>query len=493
LKRNQFLSNLLPIVCFSVLGFAAMGYHPGAEDDGVYLSAIKSDLHPALFPHDSDFFRLQLQATVFDGWMANFVQLTGISVAWTEIIWQWVAILVILWACREIAGQIFPERHAQWAAVALVSAMFTLPVAGTALTLVDQHLHPRALATALILVGVSRILAGKRWQAAPCVILAILLHPIMGVLGLSFCFFLTLATLETAPEWLRLRTVTTTAASVSPLGWIFEPPSPEWRQALHTRTYFFLTKWTWYEWLGALVPLFLFCLLWRFASRRGEVKLARLALAIFVYGVFQQIVAIIVLGVPAFERLRPMQPMRFLHLIYVFLCLIGGGLLGKFLLKTKVWRWAVFLVVANGGMFYAQRQLFAGTPHMEFPGSATDNPWLQAFAWIRKNTPEDAYFALDPNYMAAPGEDYHSFRALAERSELSDAIKDAAVATQVPSLAPIWRDQQVAMDGWPHFQLHDFERLKSRYKVNWVIVSYPPAAGLTCAWHNGSVSVCKIP
>jgi hypothetical protein len=95
--------------------------------------------------------------------------------------------------------------------------------------------------------------------------------------------------------------------------------------------------------------------------------------------------------------------------------------------------------------------------------------------------------------MAAPGEDYHSFRALAERSELSDAIKDAAVATQVPSLAPIWRDQQVAMDGWPHFQLHDFERLKLRYKVNWVIVSYPPAAGLTCAWHNGSVSVCKIP
>ena len=83
MKRNQFLSNLLPIVCFSVLGFAAMGYHPGAEDDGVYLSAIKSDLHPALFPHDSDFFRLQLQATVFDGWMANFVQLTGISVAWT--------------------------------------------------------------------------------------------------------------------------------------------------------------------------------------------------------------------------------------------------------------------------------------------------------------------------------------------------------------------------------------------------------------------------
>jgi len=47
--------------------------------------------------------------------------------------------------------------------------------------------------------------------------------------------------------------------------------------------------------------------------------------------------------------------------------------------------------------------------------------------------PVDAYFALDPDYMAAPGEDYHSFRALAERSQLADNIKDASMVTLVRS------------------------------------------------------------
>jgi len=491
LNHSRLLRAFLPTLVFAVLGFAVMGYHPGAEDDGVYLTAVKADLHPALFPHDSDFFRLQLQATLFDGWMARFVRMTGIPVAWAELIWQFLSLFFILWACRSIAEQLFAEKRAQWAAVAMISAMFTLPVAGTALYLVDQHLHPRAVATALVLIAVSRIMAGKRWQALPLLFLSIVLHPIMGALGLSFCFFLAVSMLELVP--MRLREVGSTLASVTPLGWIFEPPSPEWREALNTRTYYFLSRWTWYEWLGALAPLLLFWLLWRVASKRGETKLARLSLAIFAYGLFQQIVAIVVLGVPAFARMTPMQPMRFLHLIYVFLCLIGGGLMGKYLLKTSVWRWAVFLVVANGGMFLAQRQLFAGTPHLELPSEATGNRWLQAFQWIRQNTPEDAYFALDPNYMAAPGEDYHSFRALAERSELSDAIKDTAVVTQVPSLAPQWHEQQEAMAGWSHFQRADFERLKARFGVNWVVVSYPPPDGLTCPWHNGSISVCQIP
>ena len=48
-----------------------MGYHPGIEDDSVYLSAVKSDLNPALYPHDAEFFRVQLEATLFDKWVAD--------------------------------------------------------------------------------------------------------------------------------------------------------------------------------------------------------------------------------------------------------------------------------------------------------------------------------------------------------------------------------------------------------------------------------------
>src|ERR1700685_675781 len=113
-----------------------MGYHPGAEDDGVYLTAVKANLQPALFPHDADFFRIQLQATQFDAWMAQFVRSTGMPVAWAELAWHVISLVLILWACSSIARRLFSEARAQWAAVALVSAMFTLPVAGTALTLV---------------------------------------------------------------------------------------------------------------------------------------------------------------------------------------------------------------------------------------------------------------------------------------------------------------------------------------------------------------------
>src|ERR1035438_2501978 len=178
--RREFLE-LLSILLFATLGFVVMGYHPGLEDDGVYLAAVKADLNRALFPHDSDFFRLQLQATVFDGWMAHFVHWTGISLAWAELFWQFASLFAIVWACRRIAAQIFPELRAQWAAVAMVAAMLTLPVAGTALNLADQHLHPRNLATALILMAIARILEGKswedgRWQSLPLLAVALVLH-----------------------------------------------------------------------------------------------------------------------------------------------------------------------------------------------------------------------------------------------------------------------------------------------------------------------------
>ena len=483
--------NILLILLFSLAGFMVMGYHPGLEDDGVYLSAVQSDVNPALYPHDSAFFREQLQATLFDNWVADFIRWTHIPVAATELLWQFASIVLIVIGCWSIARTLFPDARAQWAGVALVTAMFTLPVSGAALYLVDQHLHPRTVATAMILLAVAKIMAGKRLHALPLLLLAFAMHPIMAALGISFCTILTLLTLEPVYAWAR--SWRDSLAAAVPLGWLFEPPSPAWRKALETRRYFFLYKWTWYEWLGALAPLLLFFVLWRVARRRGETNLARFALAVFIYGVFHQAVAMAVLGSPELIRLTPLQPMRYLHLVYFFMMLVGGCLLGKYLLKSSVLRWAVFLLAINVPMYAAQQAEFSGSEHLELPGMQPANPWLQAFAWIRHNTPTDAYFALDPNYLAAPGEDYHSFRALAGRSQLADGIKDTAVVTQVPDLAPAWDQQVTAQSGWSHFKLADFERLKAQFGVNWVLVSYPQPAGLPCPWHNSKLAVCTVP
>jgi hypothetical protein len=500
LKRHNFLVDFLLVLVFTVLGFAVMGYHPGAEDDSVYLTAVKADLQPGLYPHDSDFFRLQLQATQFDGWMAYFVRATGMPLGWGELLWQFLSLFSILWACLSIAKQLFAEARARWAGVALVAAMFTLPVAGTALSLVDQYLHPRGLATALILIAVARIMGGRSWQAVPLLLVSFLLHPIMAALGISFCFILTMTMLEPVHAWvqeLRRGTVktrqATTAVLAAPLAWMFDPPNPIWRKAVASKSYFQLNQWAWYEWLGALAPLVLFWVLCQVARRRGETKLVRFALAVLIFGLFQQVVALVMLETPALIRLTPLQPMRFLHLVYFFMTLIGGCLLGKYLLKASVWRWAVFLLVVNGSMYASQRQVFSASQHLELPGRTSDNQWLQAFAWIRQNTPTDAYFAVGARYMAAPGEDYHSFRALAERSQLADSLKDTAVVTQVPELGTAWERQTNAQTGWANFKLADFEQLKTEFSVGWVLVSYPAPPGLDCRWHDETLAVCRVP
>ena len=483
--------NILLILAFSLLAVAVMGYHPGIEDDCVYLTAVKSDLNPALYPHDAEFFKVQLQATLFDNCVSDFIRVTGIPVAAAVFLLQFSSILLIILACWSIARSLFAEERAQWAGVALTAAMMTLPVAGTALTLADQHLHPRNVSTALILLAVSRILAGKRWQAVPVLFVSLVIHPIMAAMGISFCLFLTVALLDPVHVWLR--SLRGSLAAAVPLGWIFESPTPVWRRALETRSYYFLSQWAWYEWLGAIAPLLLFWLLWRFALKSRDTMLARFALAVFSYSVFQLFVAVIMLGPPALVRLTPLQPMRFLHLVYYFMTLVGGCLLGRHLLKASGWRWALYLVVINASMFASQRALFSGSEHLELPGRRSASPWLQSFAWIRQNTPTSAYFAMDPHYLEAPGEDYHSFRALAERSQLADAVKDAAVVTQVPDLGPAWERQVAAQEGWKHFKLADFKRLQRDFGVNWILVSYPQPAGLACSWHNYILSACQIP
>jgi hypothetical protein len=483
--------NILLILVFSIAAMAVMGYHPGIEDDTVYLTAVKADLNPHLYPHDAEFFKVQLEATAFDKLVAGFIHYSGIPLTLAELLLQFATIVLTIAGCWSIARLLFAEEQARWAGVAMVAAMLTLPVAGTALNLADQHLHPRNISTALILAAISRILAGRRWQAVPLLLAAFLFHPIMASMGISFCFFLTIAMLEPVHVWLR--SLRDSLAAAVPLVWIFDPPNPAWHRALATRPYLFLNQWTWYEWLGALGPIFLFWLLWRVALKRDETALARFAMAIFFYGVFQLVAAIALLQSPALVRLTPLQPMRFLQLIYFFMAVVGGCLLGKYLLKDRTWRWALLLLVINAGMFASQRALFSGSPHLELPGRQPSNPWLQAFAWIRANTPADAYFAMDPNYLKSPGEDYHSFRALAERSQLADAVKDTAVVMQVPELGPDWERQADAQAGWSRFQIADFEKLKSNFGVNWVLVSYPQPTGLGCKWHNQSFAVCQIP
>jgi hypothetical protein len=481
--------NFILLTSISLGSLIVEGYHPGVEDDAVYLSAIERRLHPGLYPHDFRFFTLQMQASVFDRMMAGWVRLTHMPVPVAELLGQFLAAFFLLWGCLAIARRCFPDQPGRWAGVGLVGVLFTLPVAGTALYIFDQYLHPRAIASALVLWAVVAILDRRGLRAAVLLVLAVVMHPIMGVLGVSYCAILWFGGTRMA-RWVR-KPVVAGFFGLAP-SWIFEGPTPAWKAALNTRTYYFLGRWTWYEWLGVIAPIFILWAMARWARRADRPVLALLAGAGAFYAVFQLAVACVVLLTPSLVRLTPMQPMRYLHMVYLLMALLGGGLMGEKLLRGQVWRWLALFLPLAAGMFWAQRALFPGTVHLELPGRASHNPWLRAFTWVRENTPTNAYFALDPYYMALPGEDYHSFRALAERSDLADAVKDAAVATQVPDLAPAWLAQTQAAAGWKHFQKEDFLRLQRQFGVNWIVVRGAGVAGLACPYHNEAVAVCRL-
>ena len=483
------------------------GYHPGLEDDAFYLAAIKQDLNPSLFPHDADFFRVQFQATVFDKLIAFSLRWTHVPLEWGILFWQWAVTVLILWGCWRISRRCFAEAHAQWAAVTLVAVLLTLPVSGTGLSLTDQHLHPRALATALILAAIVAVLVlpknDRRLLLAGALLAAAFsVHAIMAAFGASYCLFLLwkpahrTKTEPTKPIIDQRRTAVG-AALLWPLGWIFEPPSDAWRQAASTRSFYFVLRWHWYEWLGVVAPLLL---LWWFralARRRSQTVLAHVAERLVYYGVFQLAVALIILLPARLERLRPLEPMRFLHLVYLLFVLLAGGLLGQYVLKKHALRWLLLFVPLSAGMFYAQRQMYPATAHLELPGAPSRNNWVEAFRWISQNTPSrntpvDAQFALDPRYMELPGEDYHGFRALAERSVLADELKDAGMAARVPRLAPRWLREVEAQRGWRDFKRPDFLRLKAEFGVDWVVLQAPGVEGLPCPYRNPQVVVCRV-
>jgi hypothetical protein len=502
-------ANLALLALLTALAFAVMGYHPGLEDDAFYLAAIKRNLNPALFPHDSEFFRLQFQATIFDKLIALSARLSHLPLDWTVLLWQFAAIFFLLHGCWRIARRCFSQPEAQWGAVTSIALLLTLPVSGTAVNLADQYLHPRTLATAAIVAAIVAVLDRRLWLAGLLLALAFSIHAIMASFGISFCAFLLWNQRVSLP---KRPPATLAAALLLPLGWIFEPASDAWRQAASTRGFYFLARWQWYEWLGIFAPLVLLYVFLRFLRSRGESAgeesasnapaLPLLVSTLLYYGVFQIAVALLIMLPPSLERLRPFEPMRCLHLLYLLFFLIAGGLLGRYVLGRKVYRWLLLFLPLGAGMFYAQRQLYPASAHLELPGVASHNLWLQAFAWIRQNTPVDSLFALDPHYVTLPGEDYRGFRALAERSVLADYEKDGGMAARVPRLAPGWLKEVTAQTGWQKFQVADFQRLKNEFGVSWVILSRADAEyataqgsgqpGITCPYQNAQLKVCRL-
>ena len=486
----------------TLLAVLVHGYHYGIEDQAIYLPAILRKLHPTLFPRGAQFFESQTRFMLLDSVIAWASRATHLPLSPILLALHMLTVFLLLLACWRIAQRCFPTGPGIWGGIAVLACMLTLPIAGTSQYIVDQYLHPRALATAIVLIPVADLLPGARrlslrtaawcglWVAASMVV-----HAQMALFGLALCVFLAIPVR-------RKRNVLqfTRPAAAACLLPYFLAVSPEWLEAARTRSQHYLLRWEWYELLGIVAPMLVLWWFARIAEKRGLFAAAWLARRVALFGAVSLVLGAMVILPPQFERLTPLQPMRVFILVYVFLLVLGGGLLGQLVLRRVPWRWLVLFLPMALGMFVVQRELFPASPHLEFPGVAMRNDWTDAFLWVRSHTPEDAYFALNPHYLSEDGEDFHGFRAWAQRSQMADLDKDPGAVSLFPSLAPEWKREVDALVNWNTLNSKDLASLQREFGVNWVILERqlssrqerPIPENLTCPYQNESVDVCTL-
>jgi hypothetical protein len=472
------------LVALTAMALAIHGYHPYAEDAEIYLPGVLKILNPSLFPANAEFFGQHAGHTLYPHLMAASVRISHLPLPWVLFGWQMMSTVLLLAATWRLAAAIFEEEKARWAAVILMAALLTLPVAGTALYIFDQYLNPRNLAAFAALFAVAEGLRRNYVAVALWLAFAAIVHPLMASFAIAFCVWMIVLD-RYQPRVLGF-------AAAFPFGLTLDPPPPAYHEVAIRQPYFFLLRWTWYEWLGLIGPIILFWWFSRLARRHGMRNLELLSRAMVPF-ILLAAAAALILSIPVrFEALARIEPLRCLALAYMLLVVIGGGLLGRHVLQDRAWRWLVLFVPLTMGMYSAQRALFPASAHIEWPGAAARNPWAQAFDWVRGNTPSDALFALNPNHMNLPGEDENGFRARGQRSMLADMVKDKGAASMFPPLATQWWEQVGDQKNWAQFQIEDFEGLRRKYGVSWIVVEQPGPSGLVCPYENAVVRVCRV-
>jgi hypothetical protein len=473
---------LLPLLtCATVL---IHGYHLGVDDAAIYIPAIKKVADPSLYPFGAEFFQSHAHLSLFPDLIGNTARLTHAPVDLVIFAWHVASIFLLLLASWRLACVCFKSSRARWGGVALIAALLSVPVAGTALSIMDPYLTARSLSTPAVLFAIGAYLSNRRKQAVFWLLVTAAVHPQMSLYGAVFLGCLALVDSVRAPEMLYLSGV--------PFLFDFQPARGPAREVLFSRTFFFLSTWTWYEWVGVFAPL---ALLWWFSSRpmRGTTpSFHTVSRTLVPFGIMFTAAGILLSFSARLENYTRLQPMRAFHLLYVVFFVLLGGLVGEYVLQSRTWRWLALFLPLAAGMWLVQRQTYPASSHIEWPGSAYRNPWTSAFLWIRGNTPRNAVFAMDPKYMLQPGEDTHGFRAIAERSVLADYAKDSGAVSLFPQLAGEWKNEVDAQTGWDSFGLQDFQNLARRYPVTWILTRRPGPAGLTCPFENRDFAVCRM-
>ena len=517
----------------TLFALAADGYHPYAEDGGLYAAGVKWLLDPALYPHGREFVLEPMRLSLFAPVVAGIVRLSGLGLPVVLLVLHLASAWATLFAAWMLAGRCWSGRSARTGAVVLLACWLTLPVAGTALLLMDPYLTARSFSTPCMVLALVGMLdftersgasaeAARRWRGlficAGSMVVAAAMHPLMAACALGTT--LMLGCVRSSRRSVRLwGTAAVTAAALALAGCLqtmVKPESAEYARVAATRTYWFLANWHWYELAGLAAPLAILGIFaWGYGSQAHISKarcgapapeLARtlscrraLARMVVAAGATAVLIAVLFAREGAATRLvARMQPLRAFQIVYLVMVLGLGAKLGERVLRRSAWRWGAAMLLLGGAMLGAERGAFPNSNHLELPRVAARNLWVQAFVWARGNTPQDALFALDADYINAAGEDAQCFRAIAERSALPDYSKDGGEASIAPELAGAWATGQAAQQGLSQSSRNAAEADAARIAalrplgVSWVVMAADAATNFDCPYRNAAVRVCRL-
>lgn len=498
-------------VLVAALTFATLlvhGSHPLAEDGGLYVAGVEFTLNRSLFPHFTDFVSEHLHYSIFAPVVAGITRVSHVPLGDVLLLMELLSIVLMLTAARATLRRVTSNQRAQLAGIALLGALWTLPVAGTSLLLMDPYVTARSLSTPLSLWALAFALNNwtKDIRSAVgcilCIALAAAFHPLMAGYALGLIVVLRILRSQRKVLLLVALALATFAAAA-----ILQARAPAESAAVvlaaKSRYYWFLSQWHWYEIFGLIGPLLVLVAL-RNLNREGlGANGTALCDAGVLYGCFATALTFIFAHESYSAHIvARLQPLRAFLMIYVLMFLLLGASLQQLFelpassAERRYLRYASIpiLVAVAFTMFVTQRREFPASAHIELPWRLhqNPNPWVRAFLWCRNNTPQDALFALDAHYVTTVGEDAQTFRAIALRSALPDFSKDGGEAAISPRLATEWADgftAQLELDQQTTSELHTH---LDPYGVSWVIVRTSSLAVLACPYRNEILKVCRL-
>src|SRR5450755_3120649 len=239
------------------------GYHLGVDDSAIYVPAIKRVADSKLYPFGAQFFLSHAHLSIFSDLVGGSARLTHLPIDLVIFVWHVAGIFLLLAAAWRLLGACFESSRARWSGVALLAATLSVPVTGTGLAIMDPYVTARSLSTPATLFAIACYLSARPRWAIAWLVLTASVHPQMSVYGALFIGGMELVR--------RRRAIQTVAEPVFgamiglPFLLNFAPVTGAARDCLLSRTFFFVSTWAWYEWVGVFAPL---AVLWGLAAAK---------------------------------------------------------------------------------------------------------------------------------------------------------------------------------------------------------------------------------